>query len=249
MFVLSSTVKLLAANMQDSVLVPMSLQERKNFLDFVSMGTHLLKSRLTKSRLTDFSGRPVQGLNFDAGAWSDHADYAYAGYVGDSYPGSEDKRAVEHVGWDISHARRFVDVFDTLYDNRAVTGQTFPDDVVMKGLADQLAYGVFNRDFDRPLFTNFMDGTNGWYRVGYAMRKDFGYAPFMNSPAVPEGGFGFWSRFEPDIRRIMLAFRDWMDRAQQKQDSDFLKYYGKSFLQKDKGSFDLLEFLPTITCQ
>ncbi len=245
MFVLSGVVQLLAANRQDPVLVPLTVREKKAFLDFVDVGTRLLKNRLTPTNLTDFNGQPIKGLNFDVGLWSDYADYAYAGYTGEQYPLPKDRKQIANVGWDISHARRFVDVFDVLYDNRAVTGQSFPDNEVMKGLANQVAYGVFNRDFKKPLFTNFMDGTNGWYRVGYANRKDFGYGPYKSSSAIPEGGYGFWSRFNPDIRKLLSAFWDWAKRAKQNKDKDFLKYYNDGYW-KENGSIQLLEFLPTI---
>ena len=244
MWALAGMVKLLAAHRADAQVAALTPEEEKAFMDYAALGTVLLKSRLTKSDLKDFKGRPVLGLNFDLGLWDDYGDYAYSGYTGEKYPEPSDRKAAVNVGWDIGHASRFVDVFDTLYDNRRVTRQGFPDRATMKGLANQVAYGAFNKDFARPLFSNFMDGTNGWYRVGYSGRKDFGVPPYGLSSAVPEGGYGFWTKFNPDIRTVLAAFWRWAQKSKAGRDPDFLKYYGKDYL-KDDGSPPLLEFLPS----
>lgn len=245
-FLLAGVVKILAANSADAKAIPLSAAEKRTFIDFAVTGSKLMQSRLSKSNLKDFSGKPVTGLNFDQGMWDQYQDCAYAGYTGEKYPEPSDKRTVTGVGWDISHARRFVDIFNTLHENRAITRQSFPDETVMKDLANQVAYKVFNKDFKHPLFTNYMDGTNGWYRVGYAGRKKFGYAPYKLSSAIPNGGYGFWSRFNPDIQKILLAFLEWSQNAKATNDPDFLKYYSKEYFNNNGASIQLLEFLPTI---
>jgi hypothetical protein len=79
------------------------------------------------------------------------------------------------VGWDISHATRYVEVFESLYRRRELLGTQFPDSNVMTSLANQLAYAIFNGDFEKPLFANFFDGTNGWFRINHSGREGFGY--------------------------------------------------------------------------
>lgn len=106
------------------------------------------------------------------------------------------------AGWDISHARRFVHVFDALYKNRKLLGLDFPDLELMKRLANQFLYGSFNKDFEKPLFSNFMDGTNGWYRVGYSRRDGFGYPPWGMSWAALTGGYAFWMKYNPDLEKL-----------------------------------------------
>lgn len=203
LFFIAAMAHLLGAQAAAPDLVLLPEDVAGCYRSFVRLGCELLRKRMTPSAFTDFEGRPVAGLNFDLGVWDGFEDYAYTGYAGEEYPGEACKRAARNVGWDISHARRFVNVFDALYDNRQATGIPFPGSQVMAGLANQLVYGAFNRDFNRPLFTNFMDGTNGWYRVGYAGRQGFGYPPWGLSDAVPTGGYGFWSRFNPDVARVM----------------------------------------------
>jgi hypothetical protein len=245
-FLVAGVVKMLSANHIDAKAVPLSVAEKKTFLDFAVLGSKLLQSHLSPSQLKDFNGNPVIGLNFDSGFWDACPGNAYAGYIGDKFPEPADKKAAVSLGWDISHARRFVDVFDTLYDNRDITHQSFPDETIMKGLANQVAYGVFNGDFKHPLFTNYMNGANGWYRVGYQGRINFGYGPYGLSTAIPEGGYGFWNRFNPDIGKILAAFWQWAQEAKATNAPDFLKFYSKGYFNKDGASLELLEFLPTI---
>ena len=68
--------------------------------------------------------------------------------------------------------------------------------------ANQFAYRVFNGDFEYPLFSNYFDGTNGWYRVDYDKRKNFGYGPSDMSITAYSGGFMFWKDYNPDIKII-----------------------------------------------
>jgi hypothetical protein len=152
------------------------------------------------------------------GSWDDYFDYRYSGYRDLKFPGykKDPKEKVlppkpaKNVGWDISHARRFVDVFNTLHYHRMVTGETFPDLDTMKGFANQFAYSVFQKDLNNPQFANFFDGTDGWYRVNYRSRPNFGYGPIGSSydsldSAVLTSGYGFWTEFVPDIAQIIRA--------------------------------------------
>jgi hypothetical protein len=203
LFLFGGMAYLLSAGAHAPMLAELSAAQCERYRLFIGKGSALLQKRLTPSALQDFEGNALKGLNLDLGVWDGYEDYTYSGYDSECYPCECDQRITQDVGWDISHARRFVDAFDALYENRAVTGLPFPDDTVMKSLANQLVYGTFSRDFARPRFTNFMDGTNGWYRVGYAGRENFGYAPYALTDAVPTGGYGFWSRHNADISRVM----------------------------------------------
>ena len=205
MWIIGGVVELLGAHHREPALVPITDQERRRFLDYVRLATALVRSRLRGSRLTDFSGRPVTGLNFDIEQWDDGRDSAYSGYTGARFPAEKDKARAKNVGYDISHARRFVHVFETLLRHRRATGQRFPTRKTLVGLTNQLAYGTFNRNFDKPLFTNFMSGVNGWYRVGYGGKPEFGYAPWHLSNSVPTAGYLSWGKYNPDVDRVTKA--------------------------------------------
>lgn len=142
------------------------------------------------------------------GAWDDHPDYQYTGVSNQKKAGIKDltnSKPGVSVGWDISHARRFVHVFDGLYHNKTILSKTFPTRALMEKLSNQLLYGVFNKDFKRPLFTNFMGGKNGWFRVSYSERKGFGYEPWGMSRSVLTGGFGFWSAYNKNIELVFKS--------------------------------------------
>ena len=256
MWIVAGIVELLAANDHDKDLVPMTKDVKKIFKNFVVLGTKLIQSRLTESLLTDFDGKPVKGLNFDIGMRDTFETYAYSGYTGEKYPTLSDKKSARNVGWDISHGRRFVNVFDTLYENRKVTGQTFPDKETMIKLTNQVVYGVFNKDFEHPLFTNYMNGTNGWYRVGYKNREGFGYGPYMLSSSIPNGGYGFWSKYNPDMKKVLISFWKMVQKSaevykkqtSQEKRGDIIteQYYGKNYYNLKGDSFVVLQFLSSM---
>jgi|GEM_PF-2773598 len=208
MWIIAGVVEMLAAHNKDPQLVPLDAGYEHDLLDYVNLGYNLINSRITNSNLTDFDGNPLQGTNFDLGAMDDHSTHDYAGYTGETFPTPADQNDGNDVGWDISHARRFVHVFDTLHKYRDITGQAFPDTNVMIGLANQLLYGASNKNITFPLFTNFMDGTNGWFRVGYDGDPDFGYPPYGLTNSIITGGYGFWAEYNHDMGRIMNSLWD-----------------------------------------
>lgn len=70
---------------------------------------------------------------------------------------------------------------------------------------------VWNGDTIQPLFTNYWNGANGWYRVAYSNgmnRCIEGYPPSGLSDAFPTGGYPTWGRFYPVIIRIGLSVLD-----------------------------------------
>jgi hypothetical protein len=216
LWILCGAVELLAARKKKIDLFTMDGEQEKRYLDYFSIGSRLLEQRIEKTQLKDFNGRAVQGINVDPGAWNSHKDYRYAGFDGPDFPETDPARPnvpinsalyrlSDSLSWDISHARRFVQVFETLYRNRSVTRQPFPGKDVMEGLANQVAYGLFNGDFKKPLFKNFFDGSNGWYRVNYSNRKGFGYAPWDNSIEWLSSGMASWYLYQPDLDRVNKA--------------------------------------------
>ncbi|NOT84682.1 MAG: hypothetical protein HOP02_07895 [Methylococcaceae bacterium] len=206
MWIIAGVTKLIAASKKTTLNLSISAAAVTNYLNYIKLGVRLLETRTTLKDLNDFSGKIVQGANFDLGVWDDHEDYKYTGYELAEYPRFNDKDlkkySKKNASWDISHARRFINVFQTLYENKTLLGLTFPSQAIMQGLANQFIYGTFNGDFDMPLFANFMDGSNGWFRVGYLGRVGFGYAPNDQSIAALTGGYGFLSEYNVDISKL-----------------------------------------------
>lgn len=243
MWIAAGSLELIGAHQKDSNLVFLEEKRKIELLQFVNLFGQLLKSRLTESNLIDFLKKPTKGFNFDLGMWDEHPEYAYTGYTGEAFPTEENKKVASKVGWDISHARRLVQVFDTYYQNRSVTGLSFPSEETIKGLANQLTYGTFNRDFTKPLFTNFMDGTNGWYRVNYENRANFGYGPYQQSKALLTGGYGFWAAYNSDLKKVMLS----LYKMIVSNDPTVVNFRRVYYWQNEKvDPADLLMFLPSL---
>ncbi|KAH3732451.1 Concanavalin A-like lectin/glucanases superfamily [Pelomyxa schiedti] len=157
-----------------------------------------------------FSDFIEMGRIFIEGVWDDYFDYRYSNYTEDVTEGYNPAdlgipiKPGKNVGWDISHARRFCHVFYTFDECRAYLTSTFPDNIYI-GLTNEVIYRVFNRNWTYPLFTNFMDGTNGWYRVDYSGRPHFGYSPWELSGSYPTGGYGLWSKYNQDTSMVLQS--------------------------------------------
>eukprot|EP01106_Pelomyxa_sp_JSP_P007837 TRINITY_DN2267_c0_g1_i2.p1 TRINITY_DN2267_c0_g1~~TRINITY_DN2267_c0_g1_i2.p1 ORF type:complete len:476 (-),score=46.98 TRINITY_DN2267_c0_g1_i2:55-1482(-) len=187
-----------------------SLLIRKHTTNFVDLGRFVISSRFTNSSLIDFEGNCVQGTNFDLGVWDNYFDYMYSNYTGLLPDGENPADAGippqpgTNVGWDISHARRFCHFFFTFDECRDYLLSSFPNEILV-GLTNQVIYRVFNKNFTFPLFTNFMDGTNGWYRVNYNGRPHFGYPPYGLTTSYPTGGYGFWAMYNQHTSEVMQS--------------------------------------------
>ena len=226
-------VELLAANQNDPAIV-ISEKQRLAMVKYIGLTNELIRSRITETNLKDFNGKPVKGIIIDYGAMQKHPDYRYACYNGTSFP-APDQICTAKTGWDISHGRRFVEVFQTLHDNRNITRSEFPDDEFMVQMSNELVYGSSNRNITKPLFTNYFGGMNGWYRVGYD-GPGLGYPPYGLTESGPLGGYGYWESYNGDVGRLMNSLLN----LSETHDPFIKKYYPG--LQTDLGK---IEFLPT----
>ncbi len=183
----------------------------------------LLRTRLTLSQVDSprLQGARAVAGDLDRGYWRHYRDNRYAGYTGKEPPVScstdktqarvlvkpEAVPVVDSGGWDFSHARRLVHVIDAIDRQRAAMVKHFKvsADAVPAGLgpafATALLVRVWNGDAARPLFTNYWDGSNGWYRAGHTSGSSCfeGYGPYGLSDAFALGGFAMWSQYRPEI--------------------------------------------------
>lgn len=229
MWIVAGVVNFLAAHKKDSNLVPIPTKKYNSLLEYAKLGARTLESRISYKTLKNFSGQSVQGANFDLGVWDDYPDYKYSGYQGATYPKDLPENRATNVGWDLSHARRFVHVFMALAENRDLLGLGFPSADFMTKLANQLVYGAFNGDFKKPLFATYMDGTNGWYRIGYSDREGFGYGPRDMSIAVLTGGYGFWMKYNNDIERLLCSLMGMLNSDDPKVRNHVIEHYEKFY--------------------
>lgn len=203
LWIIAGVSSFVAAHLVDSALVGSisNLHFYKNI--YLPIANDLIISRISTTNILNFEDSLVWGADFDNGIADDYPDNRFAGYNNPNvYPTINDVSWAHDLGWDFSHSRRFVNVFQTLYDTKNILGFNFPSSNIMAMFANQFAYKVFNKDFEYPLFSNFFDGTNGWFRVGYASRPNFGYGPSDFSTSTLTGGFCNWSVYNPDINKI-----------------------------------------------
>jgi len=252
MWIVAGLVRMLAARAKVPSLVSLPAGDEAALKAYLGEAVDLMQKRLVKTTLKDFSGKPAGGAVHDPGMFDQHSGHAYTGYHGKTFPTKADKKVHKGTGWDISHGRRLVHVYETLYRHKAITGKAFPDADTMKRLANQFAYASFNKDLAKPLFHNFVDGSNGWYRVGYH-GPGFAYGPHDLSMAGPTGGYGFWTKYNPDIEKINLALWKLVTSTDPKLVAHREAHYGKYWKDyKRVGSFsvdmatsiNLLYFLP-----
>lgn len=219
MWIFTGAVELLAARKKKPALFLMTDQQEKDYLAYFATAGRLLEDRLVRTSVTDFDDNPTFGINIDPGSRKEFKDMRYAGYTGSVFPedNSEDREnpriiiepadhpVPDNISFDTSHGRRLVQVLETLYRNRSVTKQLFPSKDILKGVANQVAYAIFNKDFGKPLFANYFDGSNGWYRVNYSKRDRFGFAPWDNSLNWVSCGFAALQTYQPDLKRVSEA--------------------------------------------
>lgn len=264
MWIIAGAGNLIAATKQMPELVSVPDTQVSLYMNYLKTAAALLESRITFKDLYNLKGEVVKGLLFDQGLWDGHPDYKYAGYTLNKYPALTDsdikKYAKKNLSWDLSHTRRFVNVFGSLFANKDVLGLTFPSISVMQSLANQFVYGVFNRDFNQPLFSNYFDGSNGWFRVGYSGRAGFGYGPNDASIAALEGGFGFLGKYNADLNNLICKLNLMLTSTDKQIRNHVVKFYQNTYWNNYKRteSYDfansqnsstqylLLEFYPTL---
>lgn len=170
----------------------------------------------------------VTVADLDRGYWRLYADNRYAGYTGVAPPAVCEKdvngmRAqlrvdakkiapVPDLGWDISHARRLVQVLDAVELNRSALQTWYslvpaelPASDLSRDFAAQLVTTVWNGDMRHPLFSNYWSGANGWYRVAYddgTAGCRAGIGPYGLSSSFATGGYATWARYYPLIGEL-----------------------------------------------
>lgn len=214
------------------------------FSEYATVGVNYLRSKFDEGdNLTDVFGNIVKGYTIAEGEYRGFNDMKYSGDEG-TLPCTTPTNCVstqnvpETISWDISHARRVVNVLETLNSNKALgtTGVTNP--VIntnldftqeAKGLAAQYFYKVFNQNFITPQLTNYFDGSNGWYRVRYDGRKCWGYPPHAMTRHAVDAGFGLWQKYLGEISWLNYRLWDSELGSENGYDNAFYNYFYNSY--------------------
>jgi len=207
LWVILGVSNLVAAHLSDSTLVPRPEQMSLFTRTYLPDARELILSRISFESVDDDKLRQTEGILFGKGEVDDHPDNSLAMYNGSAFPDSSiSPPAPVNLGWDLSHGARHVDLFTLLRLSGNITPLAIDAEAALDALARQMAYACLRPDTTFILFSNYMDGTDGWYRVGYAGRPNFGYGPGDLSISVLTGGYGQLAgrdiRFDRAIRRL-----------------------------------------------
>ncbi len=201
-------------------------------------GSRLLKQRSTATNLTNLQGRPVTGYNYEVGYWQNLADNQYSEYDGPCYPILDGPTQMSlasnlasylsngqvtscttpgyrvpivrnyETSWDTSHMYIPIMFWRAMYTIQPLIGSDFPMYSDMQKYANQLAYGVSNKDMNLPRFKNYWSGSNGWVRLNYSAPN----APWQTSAAFMDNGLGgMLGGFNPDLVTMTRRTRDIMN--------------------------------------
>ena len=209
---------------------PLFFNQHKNNLTIVAKKHFnlLIKLFLSRHSVEILNNKKVSDI--DAGYWRFYTDNRYANYASSMKPVSctKDKNGQwiktvnvakesvpldQNAGWDISHARRLVPFFDSLTNNKNFLQTVFNNLTVgdinsisetQESFQNKLSEVIWNQNEAYPLFSNFWNGKNGWYRVAYdngTQQCVEGFSPSGLSFSVPTGGFLSWNQNQ-QIKKI-----------------------------------------------
>lgn len=209
--VVTVAASVLGANAADAALVVISSDDRSKLKDLVKVGVD--RFQFSRALTKDAEGRIC--ASYFNGDYDWLEDFDYVGYHGEAAPTPADKAKGKGTGWDIGHFNVVPVLLRALYDNRAATGVDFPQKVDIEYFGNQYALQVFEGDFKKPLFRNFFDGTDGWYRVSYLGRAGYGVAPSQYCNSFDRShscasigaiyGWGLLAPLHPGIAKIDSA--------------------------------------------
>jgi len=215
LWLVTSAADVLGANANDPAVAPLDAHQTEMLHQAVDTGIRFFQSRRNEYPGTkNFRGEQVGSITFGNGDYTAHPDFDYSGVTGEKFPTPDQKLRNPNAGWDMMHAYRLPVFERVLYENRKATGSAWPQYHDLQLFTNQYVYRVFNGDYSRPLFHNFLDGSDGWHRVDYHGAQ-FGYppSPFCNQhdpehPCMTPGqimGWGLLAFANPDLARVEQA--------------------------------------------
>lgn len=246
-------------------------------LDDLARNAQLLlrffRARTTLTGRENYPSKEIIAAEIDRGFWSFYPEYRFAGYTDSHEPvtclGEDikindisitktDVPVVRTLGWDFSHARRLVQVMRALNANndalRALYKMplsVFLEKDLTKFFAAQLVTVIWNGNADRPLFSNYWQGANGWYRVTYDKRSggcSAGIPPFGLSESFITGGYIEWSYYYPKLGELGIRIMN-LSESHRIDDQDFINVYYKGLSRSasaDKRMLTQIMFWPTL---
>ncbi|HXA00129.1 MAG TPA: hypothetical protein VN025_20395 [Candidatus Dormibacteraeota bacterium] len=210
----ATAAELLGARSLDSKLIVIDDSNVSQLRDLIRAGVD--RFQFSRTLRQDSAGHSYASY-FD-GDYDSFEDMDYARNEDEPFPNPAAKAKPKGVSWDISHFHIVPIFLWSLFRNKQTTGVDFPAKGDIDAISNQYAFHVFQGDFAHPLFTNFFDGSDGWYRVNYSGRSNYGVAPshFCNMfdpshACVTIAGIYSWGLLaflNPDVARVQTALVD-----------------------------------------
>jgi hypothetical protein len=205
LWLLATAAEVLGADSVAPELNILDNNSRAQLLQAVAAGTALLRRRTLHITAPD----GVDTLSTLAGDYDDHPDLAYTAYEESTVPTTPGEKY--GLMSDSMHSAILPPVFHSLYQNLAPTGNNFPALRDLVSLGNTYVHLAFTRNAQLPDFNNFLDGWNGWFRVGYSDIPG-GYPPhqYCNSQLTPDNcmavgtlqGWGHLAVYNPDLAAL-----------------------------------------------
>ena len=182
-------------------LMALSSYDSDRLSSLLRLQTEYMASRLVWRPTIDPDGQSVSTVDFDPGAWASHEEWSYASDESPRFPVTRPNANIS-VGRDISHGYRIAWMAMTLAEHSEVAQLAADWNAVADALARQFGYFVVDLSTNVPKFRNYLDGSNGWYRVNYNGKMGFGYPPYGLSRTFLEMP---WARLANRDSRLMTA--------------------------------------------
>lgn len=245
-----------------------NFDQQKNYFSALSS---LMKARVSKNPIL-YNNKKISINDLDRGFWNSINDNKYAGYSSLEVPVTCDPNNSQkpmvvanlgnikkqlNLGWDFSHARRLTNLFFALDRNRIAIKKVYgdnissilPSDADKLGFINQLKSNVWNQNKQYPLFSNYYNGANGWYRVGYhngGKICDEGVSPYGLSNSYLAGGYIVWGENDPLLLQLGENIYN-LIYSTNIQDQKFMnKYYAGYLPNSPAYKINVLNFFPTL---
>jgi len=168
LWLLASAAELLGAHANDPQNVAIGNEDVVLLKKALQVGVRFFQSRRTlSSDARDFAGNAVESASYFNGDYDGLPEMRGTAVTGKELPAGYFASSRPNASWDTAHIYRVAVFLRAIYENRKATELSFPQYRDLQLVVNQYVYKVFNGDFQRPLFHNNFDGSDGWFRVGY----------------------------------------------------------------------------------
>jgi hypothetical protein len=161
LWLLADSAEVVGADAAAPELAILDASSRTKLQQAVAAGTQLLAARSHHVVAPD----GADTLSTLAGDYDDDPDLAYSAWTGSELPTVPQQQ--EGLMADASHSSILPAVFRPLYETEAATGQSFPALTDLVALANTYVHLAYDGNAAQPDFVNYINGWNGWFRVGY----------------------------------------------------------------------------------